>query len=145
MPMLVQSFIRVFVDVFHQSPLCRLEALGCHFGDALHELIAQFVVLFTLFPQSGSVEKHRFSWFQSASAQVQGIRWEKPGPAQIIAWSKRLNGNDVSVCHFGFEYHLPSQNKIETVGRAAFREDGLPRFKLHFQSRIGEQLQVPRI
>lgn len=58
---------------------------------------------------------------------------EEPGPAKVIAWSERLNGDCAMPLQLRFEHHLSFQNEIKPIGRASFLKDGLPRFKLHFQ------------
>jgi len=45
-----------FTNVFHQPLLRGAQALGRHFRDAFHELIAKLMILLTLVPQAGGIE-----------------------------------------------------------------------------------------
>ena len=66
-----------------------------------------------------TMEKYRFGWFQRASAQVQVIGREKPGPAQVIARPKRLNGDHAALLQFGFDHHLSFQYEIKPISRTS--------------------------
>ena len=71
---LLLQFIRV--GTFQEALLHGPDTPGRYFGNSDHELIAQFVNLFSLFTQTSSKKENRSGWLNGACAEVQEM-WRK--------------------------------------------------------------------
>jgi hypothetical protein len=62
------------------------------------------MVLFRLLTEGSAVEEYRLDRREGSRAEMHVIGWKKPGPAEVVARSERLDRNVAPILSFGAEH-----------------------------------------
>src|SRR6186997_79323 len=97
---------------------CMLQAVDHHLGEALHQLVAQLLVVVALAAQAGAVERDR-------AQRSRGAGLEVPGPADHLAGLDRVDHEPAAFRRVQLEGDSPAPDDVEGVGGLAFTEEEL--------------------
>ena|SRR5438477_5096710 len=134
--------LAIFHVKFGEAFASALEAIDDDLGNALHQFVAEFGVVFASDQYPRSIEHDGLCVFERARLEVPGKRWKEPGPAEYVACADSLQRYVIAPRNVRFDAHAAFQKEEELVSSFVLAKEHLPRGKFDFARMPCQHVEV---